>query len=65
MDEKLNSIEETARRTGLRPMTIRMWASTRRISKVKLGRRVLIPETEILRLIAENTIPRLPEREAR
>jgi excisionase family DNA binding protein len=62
MDEKLNSIEETARRTGLRPGTIRKLAAMRRIAKVKLGRRVLISESEITRLITENTIPRLPER---
>jgi excisionase family DNA binding protein len=58
----LNSIEATAARLGVRPVTIRMWAAARRIEKVKLGRRVLIPEREIERLIAENTIPRLPER---
>ena len=57
----LNSIEVTAARLGVRPVTIRMWAAARRIEKVKLGRRVLIPEHEIERLIAENTIPRLPE----
>jgi excisionase family DNA binding protein len=63
MNERgLNSIEETAARLGLRPGTIRMWVAAGRIEKVKLGRRVLIHEREIERLIAENTIPRLLER---
>jgi excisionase family DNA binding protein len=57
----LNSIEQTAARLGVKPVTIRMWAAARRIARVKLGRRVLIPESEIERLILENTIPRLPE----
>jgi excisionase family DNA binding protein len=61
----LNSIEATAARLGVRPITIRTWAAARKIEKVKLGRRVLIPESEIERLIAENTIPRLPVRDVR
>ena len=58
-DKGLNSIEATAARLGVRPVTIRMWAAARKITKVKLGRRVLIPEAEIQRLIEENTVPRL------
>jgi excisionase family DNA binding protein len=62
MNERgLNSIDETAARLGLCPGTIRMWVAAGRIEKVKLGRRVLIHEREIERLIAQNTIPRLPE----
>jgi excisionase family DNA binding protein len=61
----LVSIESAAARLGLRPVTVRQWANRRLIERVKLGRRVLISEREIARLISENTIPRLPERGAR
>jgi excisionase family DNA binding protein len=58
----LISVPEAAARLGLRPVTIRMWAAARKISRVKLGRRVLIPASEIERLIECSTIPALPER---
>ena len=59
---KLLSIEESADRLGLRPVTVRMWASRRKIARVKLGRRVLIPESEIERVIAAALIPAAPEK---
>jgi excisionase family DNA binding protein len=65
MQQKNNdliSVTEAAARLGLRPVTIRMWAAARKISRVKLGRRVLIPASEIDRLIECSTIPALPER---
>jgi excisionase family DNA binding protein len=65
MQQKNNdliSVPEAAARLGLRPVTIRMWAAARKISRVKLGRRVLIPASEIDRLIECSTIPALPER---
>lgn len=62
---KLLSIEETAERLGLKPVTVRMWAASRKISRVKLGRRVLIPESEIERLTQEHLIPAVPTRAAR
>jgi excisionase family DNA binding protein len=55
-------MEEAARRLGRRPVTVRIWAAARRIAKVKLGRRVLIPVAEVERLINENLTPALPER---
>jgi excisionase family DNA binding protein len=61
----LLSIEEAAARLGLKPITIRLWASARKIARVKLGRRVLIPSAEVERLIEQSTIPALPERHAR
>ncbi|MGO9685113.1 MAG: helix-turn-helix domain-containing protein [Beijerinckiaceae bacterium] len=63
--QKLLSIDETARRLGLRPVTIRSWAGKRKIARVKLGRRVLIPSSEVDRLIERSTIPALPERHGR
>jgi len=58
----LVSIPEAAARLGLKPVTIRQWASARKLARVKLGRRVLIPEAEIERLIEANLTPSLPER---
>lgn len=46
-------------------MTIRLWVAQRKLASVHLGKRVLIPESEVLRLIEHNTIPALPGREAR
>lgn len=62
---ELLSIEQAAQRLGLRPITIRQWSATRRIARVKLGRRVLIPAAEIDRLIECNITPALPERDRR
>jgi excisionase family DNA binding protein len=62
---ELISILEAARRLGLRPVTIRQWAAARKCARVKLGRRVLIPASEIDRLIEAATIPALPDRQTR
>lgn len=59
--ERLVSIEETAVRLGLKPITVRLWVAQRKISSCKLGRRRLIPEREIERLIECNTVPALPK----
>jgi excisionase family DNA binding protein len=61
-NQRLVSIQEAATRLGLRPVTIRQWAGARKIARVKLGRRVLIPVSEVERLIEASTIPALPER---
>lgn len=58
----LISVEQAAARLGLRPVTVRQWAAARRIARVKLGRRTLIPVREIDRLIEQNLIPALPKR---
>lgn len=60
--DPLLSIPEAASRLGLRPVTIRFWAASRKIARVKLGRRVLIPSSEIQRLIEASTIPAMPAR---
>jgi excisionase family DNA binding protein len=59
----LLSVEEAAARLGLRPVTVRQWASARKIARVKLGRRVLFAASEIERLIESLTIPALPARD--
>lgn len=58
---ELLSIETASKRLGLRAVTVRQWASARRIARVKLGRRVLIPADEVERLIEQGLIPALPE----
>ena len=62
---ELISIQVAAAQLGLRPVTIRLWAAARKIASVLLGRRRLIPSSEVTRLIEENLIPALPERTAR
>lgn len=49
-DDKLLTFEQAADRLGLRPVTVRMWASKGKIARVKMGRSVRIPESEVLRL---------------
>ena len=61
-ESELLSIEQTAVRLGLRPVTVRQWAAARKVASVKLGRRRLILASEVERLIERNTIPALPER---
>ena len=49
--------EEGEERIGWNPATIRAKILRREITYVKLGRSVRIPESAIMRLIEENTIP--------
>jgi excisionase family DNA binding protein len=58
--ERLFSIHETADLLSLSRWTIRRWAQERRIVSHKLGSRILIPESEIVRLM---TASRRPVRE--
>jgi excisionase family DNA binding protein len=51
------TVIEVGQRLGLKPATIRMWIAKRRLAHVKLGRSVRVPQTEIDRMIRENTIP--------
>jgi excisionase family DNA binding protein len=64
-EARLVSIGETARRLGLKPVTVRLWAAQRKLARVKLGTRVLIPESEIERLIEANLTPARTERVTR
>jgi excisionase family DNA binding protein len=54
---KLQSFAEAAVILGVKDVTLRTWARREQISSVRLGRRRLISENEIQRLIAENTVP--------
>lgn len=52
-------VAEAEMLTGVSRWTWRRWAYNGRISSVKLGRRLLISQSEIDRLIAESTRPRV------
>lgn len=51
------TVTQVADRLGLKPATIRLWISKRKLAHVKLSRAVRVPEAEVERLIRENTIP--------
>jgi excisionase family DNA binding protein len=61
-DTKLLTLEQAAEQLGLKPVTVRMWASARKIARVKIGRAVRIPASEIAKIIERGLIPALPER---
>lgn len=61
LSPKLLSITEAARLLGLRPPTIRRYVAVRKISSVRIGRRVLIPTEAIDRLISHGMIPAEPD----
>jgi excisionase family DNA binding protein len=46
----------------MKVVTLRMWASSRKIARVKIGRAVRIPASEIDKIIERGLIPALPER---
>lgn len=54
---RLLTVKETAERLGMKPATIRLWIALRKLGHVKLSRAVRIPESEVDRMIRENTIP--------
>lgn len=56
------SIPDFAIALGIKEPTVRAWLMKRKISKIKLGRRTLIPISEIERLLSENLTPALPDR---
>ncbi len=49
--ESLLSIEQAADLLGVSPWTIRKWVTTNRIRIVRLGRRVLLEQSELRRII--------------
>lgn len=59
---RLLSVQEAAEMSALRPVTIRAWAAARKIASYKLGRRRLIPESEIMRVLECGFVPARPER---
>lgn len=59
--EPLKTVVQVARELGLAAVTVRSWLAQRRISYVKLGRSVRIPDSEVQRLIEEGTVPERPK----
>jgi excisionase family DNA binding protein len=51
--EPLLSIEQAADLLGVSPWTVRKWVSTKRIRVVRLGRRVLLEQPELRRIIED------------
>jgi hypothetical protein len=52
-------VVEAESKTSVSRWTWRRWAYTGKVASVKLGKRLLIPASEIERLVAENTRPAL------
>ena len=59
MSEKLLTVSETAITLGVKEKTIRRWILLRKVTYVKLGAAVRIPQSEISRLIEAGTVSRL------
>ena len=58
VDERLLRIEQFAEMLNIKASTARAWVLSRRIAKVRVGRRAIrIPASEAARLIEEGTIP--------
>jgi excisionase family DNA binding protein len=55
--QRLLSIKDFAASIGISVWTVRGWAYRGRIASVKLGARMMIPTTELDRLIEENLRP--------
>ena len=52
-------VQEFARRLQISVWTARQWAYRGKIASCKAGQHLLVPVSEVSRLIAENTRPRL------
>lgn len=50
--EGLKSVEETSKRLSVSPFTIRRLIRTKQLRAVRVSKRVLVPESEIERVIA-------------
>jgi excisionase family DNA binding protein len=55
MIEKLNSIRDAAARLAISPWTLRRFIDRGELRGVRVGRRVLVSEREILRVIQHGT----------
>lgn len=51
--ERLESVEEASRRLGVSSFTVRRLIKTKHIKAVRVSRRVLVPDSEVNRVIAE------------
>jgi len=53
MSEKLNPIQDASERLGVSVFTVRRLIKTGSLKAVRVARRLLIPESEILRVCSE------------
>jgi excisionase family DNA binding protein len=53
MEDRLESIAETSDRLGVSTFTTRRLIKAKQIKAVRVGKRVLVPESEIERVIAQ------------
>lgn len=51
--DRLSSVEESSRRLSVSTFTTRRLIKSKQLRAVRVGKRVLIPESEILRVIAQ------------
>lgn len=58
MTETLHPVKDAARTLGISVWTLRKKAYDGNVASVKIGAKLLIPESEIERLIREGTRPR-------
>ena len=57
-NERLLKVSEVADRLGLQPATVRRWLLLRRIESVHVSSRaVRVKESEVERIILQNTVP--------
>lgn len=61
--ERLYSLVEAADLLGFKAKTIQRWVDFRKISYVRVGGVIRIPASELVRIVAEGTVPRLERRE--
>jgi excisionase family DNA binding protein len=61
---KLLKIKEAAEQTSMQESTWRAWVLHRRVTFVKLGRAVRIPEGAVAKMIADGTVPAREDRRA-
>jgi predicted site-specific integrase-resolvase len=59
LTEKLHPIKDAARLLGISIWTLRKKAYEGNVASVKIGVKLLVPESEITRLIQEGMRPRL------
>jgi excisionase family DNA binding protein len=56
---RLLTVGETAQRLGFKERTIRRWLSLRKITFIKIGTAVRIPEAEIRRIVRKGRVRKL------
>lgn len=62
MDTRRLSLSEAAEFLGISPHTLRLWCRTRRLPSYKLGRRVVLDETDLRAFLAANRVEARAER---